>query len=280
MRSLPTANMAMPVRLRFRGNQMRSSAPTIQRIDGHGSEKPPTTRRWRSAEKPPPGEDRTNRAIPDRMKLAANVTTMSGMPDTVMTTPMSVDRAMAMAMTTSASATHVPRLCPSIQRAARQLVNTIMEPTERSMPPEITMMDCAMARKARLIVPAVMVRTSKAPNLGTCEARQNSSDQQQQGHAHRPALPPDEAGQPAGGLGEGGDRERSGRQRRGRRHADSWRPWAAVSSEASLAVGGNSATMTPLCSTAARSHTSPTSRSSLVNITMAAPPSARSRTRS
>ena len=82
LRSLPTANMAMPVRLRFRGSQMRSSAPTIQRIDGHGSEKPPTTRRWRSAEKPPPGDDRTNRAIPDRMKLAANVTTMSGMPDT------------------------------------------------------------------------------------------------------------------------------------------------------------------------------------------------------
>ena len=80
-----------------------------------------------------------------------------------------------MAMTTKASSTHVPRSWPSIQRAARQLVNTSIEPTDRSMPPEITITACAIARKARLIVPAVTVRISNAPNLGTWEARQNRS---------------------------------------------------------------------------------------------------------
>ena len=64
---------------------------------------------------------------------------------------------------------------PPSSSADRQLVSTIIDPTDRSMPPEITITAWAMARKARLIVPAVMVRISKAPNCGSCETRQSSS---------------------------------------------------------------------------------------------------------
>ena len=61
-----------------------------------------------------------------------------------------------------------------IQATDRQLTNTIIGPTERSMPPEITTMLWAMARKARLIVPAVIVLISKPSNLGSWETRQSS----------------------------------------------------------------------------------------------------------
>ena len=52
------------------------------------------------------------------------------------------------------------------------------------------------------------------------------------------------------------------------------RPWAAVSRAFSPASAGSSATMRPPWSTAARSHTRAISRSSLVNIRIAAPSSA------
>ena len=50
-----------------------------------------------------------------------------------------------------------------------------MAPIERSIPPEITITDWAIARKASDIVPAVIVRISKLPNCGSCETRHSSS---------------------------------------------------------------------------------------------------------
>ena len=50
-----------------------------------------------------------------------------------------------------------------------------MAPIDRSMPPEITITDWAMARKASDIVPAVIVRISKLPNWGSCDTRQSNS---------------------------------------------------------------------------------------------------------
>ncbi len=129
---------------------------------------------WKSGAVPPPGDPITNSANPARMKLAASVTMMSGTPDAVITTPVSVDRATVTTSTSAPSARHVPNPWSSIQSADRQLANTIIEPTDRSMPPEITTTPWAMATNARLIVPAVIVRISKSPNLGSCETRHSS----------------------------------------------------------------------------------------------------------
>jgi hypothetical protein len=52
-----------------------------------------------------------------------------------------------------------------------QLVSTIIAPTDRSMPPEMTITVWAMASRARVMVPATMPRTSKAPKAGIWEER-------------------------------------------------------------------------------------------------------------
>ena len=108
------------------------------------------------------------------MKLAASVTTMSGTPDTTATVPISPDSTMATATTRTAIRTTVPRSWSSIRRAAMQLASTIIAPTDRSMPPEMTITDWAMASRARAMVPATRPRTSKGPNSGIWVERQRT----------------------------------------------------------------------------------------------------------
>ena len=109
----------------------------------------------------------TNSAKPARMKLAASVTMMSGTPDAVMITPVSVDSADGDRRARRRRGRgRLAKPWSSIHSADRQLANTIIAPTDRSMPPEMTMTPWAMARKASVIVPAVIVRISKPPNFG------------------------------------------------------------------------------------------------------------------
>ena len=100
---------------------------------------------------------------------------MSGIPETVITRPISADSATVTASTSSDISRHVVSGWSSINRAAMQLASTIIAPTDRSMPPEITTIAWAIARNASGRVAAVMVRTSKPPNCGTWLTRQNSS---------------------------------------------------------------------------------------------------------
>ena len=94
-------------------------------------------------------------------------------------------------------ARQAPRPWSSIHSADRQLASTIIAPTDRSMPPEITITAWAMARKASAIVPAVIVRISKSPNCGSCEHAPQQQHDEQQPDADGPALTPGEARQPA-----------------------------------------------------------------------------------
>jgi hypothetical protein len=73
---------------------------------------------------------------------------------------------MATAITSRAIRTTGPRSWSSIRRAAMQLASTIMAPTDRSIPPEMTTTDWAMASRAKVRVPATMPRISKGPNAG------------------------------------------------------------------------------------------------------------------
>jgi hypothetical protein len=57
------------------------------------------------------------------------------MPDIVMIPPINDEMTTAMPTTNNASTTQVAKSWPSIHLAARQLVNTIIDPTERSIPP-------------------------------------------------------------------------------------------------------------------------------------------------
>ena len=235
---------------------------------------------WKSPDVPPPGDDNTNRARPEMVKLAARVTMMSGTPDTVMMLPTTVESATAIASTAMAMARHAPRPRPSIHSADRQLVNTNMAPTDRSIPPEITTTAWAMARNARLMAPAVMVRISNAPNSSTCDRRQSTRNTSST--ATPAAHPCRRAKRDARLVGSGRVVTDGGQVER--RCRPSCRPCEAVGrARATSSRRRPRATrprMAPLCSTAARSHTMPISRSSLVNIRIAVPSSARSRIRS
>ena len=105
------------------------------------------------------------------MKLAASVTMMSGTPDTVVIRPVSVDSAVVISTTARPRARQAARLLSSIHIADRQLANTIFAPTDRSIPPEMTITLWAIARKASDIEPAVIVRTAKPLTSGICEKR-------------------------------------------------------------------------------------------------------------
>ena len=129
---------------------------------------------------PPPGDVSTNSASPEIVKLAARVTTMSGIPDTAITTPISVESATAIATTATAMPTHSPIPCPSIQSADRQFVKTSIAPTDRSMPPEITTTAWAMARKARLMVPGGDGADLEGAELRHLGRRQKHEHQQEQ----------------------------------------------------------------------------------------------------
>jgi hypothetical protein len=165
----------MPSRLRLNGTQTSRKIPASHRAAGRGWSNPPTSSSWKRGLVPPPGPSSTIRASPARMKLAARVTTMSGTPETTATVPMMPDRTMATTTTSRATSTTGPRSCSSMRRAAMQLVRTIIAPTDRSIPPEMTITVWAMASRARVMVPATMPRTSKAPKAGIWEERHRIS---------------------------------------------------------------------------------------------------------
>src|SRR5215216_4078242 len=180
----------MPSRLRLNGTQTSRKIPASHSAAGRGWSNPPTSSSWNRRLVPPPGPSSTIRARPARMKLAARVTTMSGTPETTATAPMMPDRTMATTMTSRATSTTGPRSCSSMRRAAMQLVRTIIAPTDRSIPPEMTITVWAMASRARVMVPATMPRTSKAPTPGTGGSATGSA---------RPAAPPPRPPSPGGG---------------------------------------------------------------------------------
>ena len=53
-----------------------------------------------------------------------------------------------------------------MRSAAVTFVRAIIAPIERSMPPEITMIACATAAKARGIAPLAIVSRSNGPKVG------------------------------------------------------------------------------------------------------------------
>ena len=177
----------------------------------------------------------------------------------------------------------------SIHIAERQLANTILAPTDRSIPPEMTITLWAIARNANDIEPAVTVRMAKPLTSGICEARHATSTTSR---TATPTVQPWRRANRENWLDGSGSVVTTPIERREPRRVDgagrsimptrlpATRPWAAVSRAFSPASAGSSATIRPPWSTAARSHTRAISRSSLVNISTAAPSSARARTRS
>ena len=138
------------------------------------------------------------------MKLAASVTMMSGTPDTVVIRPVSVDSAVVSSTTARPRARQAARPLSSIHIAERQLANTIFAPTDRSIPPEMTITLWAIARNANDIEPAVTVRMAKPLTSGICEARHSHEHDEQDRDADRPAV----------AAGEPGELARRLRQRR------------------------------------------------------------------
>ena len=97
---------------------------------------------------PPPGEFRTRSAKPAQTNDMARVTTMSG--TLVMTTrpPLTAPRARPRSSTPTTTTMPNSSLWPCISEAAITLVSAIIEPIDRSMPPEMTTMAWATAASA------------------------------------------------------------------------------------------------------------------------------------
>ncbi len=97
---------------------------------------------------PPPGVRSTMSASPAQTNDIASVTTMSG--TRVMTTsePLTAPSSRPSARTPRTTMTPNSSLWPFIWEAATTLVNAIIDPIERSIPPEITMIACAAAASA------------------------------------------------------------------------------------------------------------------------------------
>ena len=225
----------------------------------------------------------TNSASPASMKLAASVTMMSGTPETVMITPGHRRQDHGDASTPTAIASRRPGPGPPSTSADRQLASTIIAPTDRSMPPEITITAWAMARKARRHraggdrADLEVAELRAAARRATAAARTSSS-----ADPDRPALTPGEARQPARGCG----------QARGAPPSSSGATGSSRRAARRQAVGGGEQRRSRRRRRAARRRCgrcgarppgrrrAPISRSSLVNITMAAPSSASARTRS
>ena len=163
----PTAYKALPNRLRDTGIHTSAIASTSQMREGHGFEKPPTTRLTKSGEVPPPGPPRMSSATPGSMKLIASVTMMSGTPETTEIQPMIADRTTDNRMESTAMARQATRPLSFMSQAEKQLMKTTIDPTAKLKPPVMMTTPIAIARRASDRVPAVMVRTWKPPKTGT-----------------------------------------------------------------------------------------------------------------
>ena len=65
----------------------------------------------------------------------------------------------------------MPKLAVSISEAASTLITATITPSERSMPPEMTITDCAIAAKASGSAPMTIVLRSNEVNATGASAR-------------------------------------------------------------------------------------------------------------
>ena len=87
---------------------------------------------------PPPGDFSTSSAHPAQTNDIASVTTMSGTRVTTTRLPLIAPRTRPRTSTPTTTAMPNSSLWPFIREAATTLVRAIIEPIDRSIPPEIT----------------------------------------------------------------------------------------------------------------------------------------------
>ena len=115
----------------------------------------------------PPGRGRTSSAAPPQTNDIASVTTMSGTRVQTTSSPLTTPEREAHEPGRAARRRPRPRAGPAASaRAAVTFVSAIIEPIERSMPPEITMIACAAAASPSGSAPFASVSRSNAPNYG------------------------------------------------------------------------------------------------------------------
>ena len=129
------------------------------------------------------------------MKLAASVTMMSGTPDTVVITPVSVDKRRRQQHDDEAQGEAGGEALVLHPHRREAVGEHQLGPTDRSIPPEMTITLWAIARNANDIEPAVTVRMAKPLTSGSCEARHSHEHDEQDRDADRPAVAPGESGE-------------------------------------------------------------------------------------
>ena len=126
----------------------------------HSLKTTPVPSAWYSSGEPPPGVRMISSATPPQTNDMASVTTMSGTPVITHRPPLIAPIATPTSMSPNTISSEVAKLWPSISDAARTLMTATMTPSERSMPPEMTITAWAIAAKASGRPPMTIVLRS------------------------------------------------------------------------------------------------------------------------
>ncbi len=100
---------------------------------------------WNCVGAPPPGVRMITSATPPQTNDIASVTTMSGTPLSTTRPPLIAPITTPTSISPNAISNAVAKLWSSISDAARTLITATITPSDRSIPPEMTITDWAIA---------------------------------------------------------------------------------------------------------------------------------------
>ena len=137
----------------------------------HSEKTTPVPSAWNSAGDPPPGVRMISSATPPHTNDIASVTTMSGTPVSTISPPLIMPMTTPTSMRPTAISSDMAKLSFSISDAASTLITATITPSERSIPPEITITACAIAANASGRPPMTIVLRSNDVNVTGASAQ-------------------------------------------------------------------------------------------------------------
>ena len=154
--------MAKPGRRQRIGSHTSASTSAITTAPAgiHSLKTMPVPSAWNSTGEPPPGVRMISSATPPHTNDMASVTTMSGTPVITHRPPLIVPSSTPTNISPTAISSDVAKLWSSISDAASTLMIATITPSERSMPPEMTITPCAIAANASGRPPMTIVLRS------------------------------------------------------------------------------------------------------------------------
>src|SRR5690349_19345427 len=126
---------------------------------------------WNWSGAPPPGVRMITSATPPHTNDIASVTTMSGTPLITIRPPLIAPITAPISISPNEISSDVAKLWCSISDAAVTLITATITPSDRSMPPEMTITDYAMAANTSGSAPMTIDPRSNAVNATGASAQ-------------------------------------------------------------------------------------------------------------